>query len=60
MFVAIDARDGILYAQTNKGFCISRDNGQHWETHPRLVGPWTNAMGGSMIFEPHSPKKSNQ
>lgn len=60
MFVAIDARDGVLYAQTNKGFCVSHDNGQHWETHPRLVGPWTNAMGGSMIFEPRSKKNTSK
>lgn len=60
MFVAIDARDGVLYAQTNKGFCISRDGGQHWEAHPKLIGPWTNAMGGSMIFEPCSDHTTNK
>ena len=56
-FFALDSRDNVLYAQTDKGFFISEDNGQHWLPHPKLVGPWTNAMGGSMIFAPRTVKK---
>ncbi len=60
MFVAIDARDNTLYAQTNKGFYVSDDNGQHWSAHTKLAGPWTAAMGGTMIFSPREMKRPNK
>lgn len=59
-FLALDARGNTLYAQTDKGFIISEDNGQHWQPHPKLVGPWTNAMGGTMIFSPRIVKKQSE
>lgn len=59
-FFALDSRDETLYAQTDKGFIISEDNGQHWQPHPKIVGPWTKAMGGTMIFSPRVVKKHNQ
>lgn len=59
-FLALDARGETLYAQTDKGYCLSHDNGQHWEAHPSLQGPWTDAMGGGMLFAPRPIKKRNR
>ena len=59
-FLALDSLGDTLYAQTDKGYCLSTDNGQHWQAHPTLQGPWTEAMGGTMLFEPRPMKKRNR
>lgn len=52
MFVALDGRGDKLFAQTEKGFFVSDDAAQHWQPQSNVQGPWTEAMGGSMLFEP--------
>lgn len=52
MFVALDGRGDTLFAQTEKGFYVSDDAAQHWRPQNNVQGPWTEAMGGSMLFEP--------
>lgn len=57
MFVALDGREDKLFAQTDKGFYVSEDSAQHWHPQPNVQGPWTEAMGGSMLFEPRLKKR---
>lgn len=57
MFVALDGRGDKLFAQTDKGFYMSEDAAQHWHPQPNVQGPWTEAMGGSMLFEPRLKKR---
>lgn len=57
MFVALDGRGDKLFAQTDKGFYVSEDSAQHWEPQTNVKGPWTEAMGGSMLFEPRLKKR---
>ena len=56
MFVALDGRGDTLFAQTEKGFYVSDDAAQHWRPQNNVQGPWTEAMGGSMLFEPRLKK----
>ena len=58
-FLALDAREGILYAQTEKGYVQSDSKAQHWHLQPSVQGPWTNAMGGSMLFSPRKIQKKS-
>ena len=57
MFVALDGRGDTLFAQTEKGFYVSDDAAQHWRPQNNVQGPWTEAMGGSMLFEPRLKKR---
>lgn len=60
MFFALDGRGDKLFAQTNKSFYVSEDSAQHWSPQPNIRGPWTEAMGGSMLFEPRLKKKDSE
>lgn len=57
MFVALDGRGDKLFAQTEKGFFVSDDAAQHWQPQSNVQGPWTEAMGGSMLFEPRLKRR---
>lgn len=59
-FLALDAKDAMLYAQTDKGYLVSDDSGQHWQPHTGLVGPWTAAMGGTMLFSPKPTQRQDK
>lgn len=56
-FLALDVRDDVLYAQTDKGYLVSTDDATHWQAQTKLEGPWTQAMGGTMLFAPRLSKK---
>ena len=57
MFMALDGRGDKLFAQTEKGFYMSEDAAQHWQPQSNIQGPWTEAMGGTMLFEPRLKKR---
>ena len=57
MFVALDGLGDKLFAQTDKGFFVSDDAAQHWRPQDNVKGPWTAAMGGTMLFEPRLKKR---
>ena len=57
MFVALDGLGDKLFAQTDKGFYVSDDAAQHWRPLDNVRGPWTAAMGGTMLFEPRLKKR---
>ena len=57
MFVALDGRGDKLFAQTEKGFFVSDDAAQHWQPQSNVQGPLTEAMGGSMLFEPRLKRR---
>lgn len=57
MFVALDGKGDKLFAQTDQGFFVSDDDAQHWAPQKNVKGPWTEAMGGTMLFEPRLKKR---
>lgn len=59
-FLALDAKETMLYAQTDKGYLVSDDSGQHWQPYTGLAGPWTAAMGGTMLFSPKPTQRQNK